>query len=188
MLTAKLCELDMGDQFSMDMSPALTLLDVTGNRHPVLGADRAELAIEAADALYEMGGNGKVSAPDQFDPNENQTFLLYYRSHNGRAKRAEIARAARVIARCDVTLSADDTDGEARRISGTRALVYPERPGAVTGAVPFLISTRVWFNRNRSTMGFPYPRAQHDDDNELEMAIKDINARLMEGEVSAPRS
>lgn len=185
MLSTKHFELDVGDQFSLDMSPALTLLDVIGNRHPVLAAERAELAIEATDALYELGGTGKVSTPDQFDPNESQAFLLYYRSHNGRAKRAEIARAARVIARCDVTLSGDYADGEEQRISGTRALVYPERPGAVTGAVPFLISTRVWFNRNRSTLGFPYIYDEYDD--ELEMAIKDINGRLMEGEVSAPR-
>lgn len=173
-------------QFITDVSPALVLLDVTGRQHPVLGAERAEAAIAAADALYEVGGAGRTRTMMAYDKPDMTPFLLYYVSHSGKPKRAEIARAARVIARSELTLPDEPMyEGMEKRVSGGRAVVFPERAGAVSGAVPFLLSKRIWFNRNRSTIGMPL--IAEDYDHELQLVVEDINARLMEGEVSIPR-
>jgi len=175
------------NQFSVDVAPALILMDVQGVKHPVASADYAEDALISADLMQSVGGAGRTRDLMCGDEPDMEPFLLYYTSDRGKPKKAEIARAARIIARSEVTLI--DAEGiygdQDLRVTGNRAIVYPERPGAVTGAVPFLISKSVWFNRNRATVGFP-----HVDDGyaeELDMVIADINARLMEGSVSAPR-
>jgi hypothetical protein len=181
--------MEQAKQFTLEVSPELSLIDVQGNRHPVLSAERALDAITSADLMQDVGGTGKTNYLDSVamaEPEDFAPFLLYYRSNNGKPKKAEIARAARIIARCDVTLDDEEFEHEELdRISGTRAIVFPEKPGAATGAVPFLVSRTVWYNRNRSTVGFPF--VDYDYTVEMDLALADINARLMEGTVSAPR-
>lgn len=169
------CRID----FVNAISPAITLLDVEGRKHPVVNAFVAGEAIAACNELYEVGGTGKVS-----DYSDGETcddvFLVFYNSDGGRPpKRAEIARAARTISNCHVTLMNLKNEPV---ISGRRAVAYPERAGP-NGAVPILISTRVWYNRNRSTVNFP----ANNGNAKHELILDDINARLMEGSVSLPR-
>lgn len=174
-------------QFGLDLAPALKLIDVQGNLHPVVGLEQAEVAIFTADMLQEVGGTGKVSILPGSEEGTSSPFLLYYRSFSGRPKRREIARVARVIAQSQVELTEEDFGDEARTISGSRAVVFPERAGSNTGATPIMVSRRVWYNRNRSTVHFPFSDEYEEYTLEMDLVIEDINNRLCEGEVSAPR-
>lgn len=169
--------------FAAEVAPALSLQDVTGRRHPVASAELAEAALRVANELQALAGTGRTSEYRNPDAEAaGDTILLFYSSDNGRAGKGEISRAAKEIARSDVTLEADgEGDASPIRISGTRAVVFAERPAVKTGAVPFLVSTRIWFNENRSTVNFPAGEAQ------IRLALADINDRLKEGRVSLAR-
>ena len=175
-------------QFNYDLSPKLTLIDPTGRLMPVVGADRAGEAIAAADRLFGLGGSCRTRTVSDRESDE-AAVLLYYASHNGKPRRSEIARAARVMGECDVTLPRHNgLSGDAARVSGRRSVVYPDRPGALTGVVPILVSTCVWFNRNRSTVGFPAKvptgfsvssdKGGTEVKQTLDFVIDDINPRL----------
>lgn len=168
--------------FLVEVSPRLILIDANGQRHPVASPDLASRAIELSDTLKAMGGNNRSKSYVGSQHAPKGHLMLFYTSHTGRASKSEIARAARVIQTSDLTLPESMiVDGEDGRVSGTRAIVYPERRGEKNGAVPFLISRKVWFNQNRVTKNFPAGT------NETMVVIDDINRRLMEGFVSLPK-
>jgi hypothetical protein len=170
-------------QFGADTSPALILLDVQGRRNRVASPDLAILALEVADQLQDLGGSGReTSIPARDGANPESAVLLYYRSHGGRPTRSEISRAAKIIAESAIRDRASPlVDDEALFVTGRRAVVHPAVAGAKGDAVPFLISTSVWYNENRVTVGFPAGADQ------VSRVIEDINARLTEGAVSAAR-
>jgi hypothetical protein len=170
-------------QFRADTSPALVLLDVEGRRNRVASPDLASMALEVADFLQDLGGarrEATISADD--DGDSERAILIYYRSHNSRATRSEIARAAKVIAESKIRdTDSSLVDGGRLFVSGRRAVVHPATASAKAEAVPFLVSTNIWYNENRVTVGFPSGADQ------LQRVIDDINTRLTEGAVSAPR-
>lgn len=173
------------EQFTAETSPALILLDVQGRRHPVLTADRAEIAILLADGLQDIAGAGRVGfIGDEPDDAENlpSTTLLYYRSNSGRATKGEIARAAKIVAESAIRLTDSPLSEDGRLyVTGKRAVVYPEIAGSKTGSVVFLVGTNVWFNENRAIGNFPSGADQE------QIFLDDINRRLSEGSVSLPR-
>lgn len=172
------------EQFTAETSPTLILLDVQGRRHPVLTADRAEVAIVLADGLQDIGGTGKVSFLGQASEEEEtpSVTLLYYRSHSGRATKGEIARAAKIVAESAIRLTDSPLTEDGRLyVTGKRAVVYPEIAGSKTGSVVFLVSKTVWFNENRAVGNFPCGADQE------QIFLDDINRRLTEGSVSLPR-
>lgn len=179
-------------QFSVDTSPAIVMLDVSGRKNPVRrGYDAAE-AIGLADELQLISGNGRVMTSHlvqiplspRIDEDESSVFLLYFRISAGRPDRACISRAARIIARSEIRQKGEGRDPEVA-ITGSRALAYPEIAPHGSDAVPFLVSRRIWFNRNRSVTAFPSTTAH------LGLVLDDINARLaaagIAGSVSTPR-
>lgn len=177
--------MDKLETFAAEVSPSLVLLDVQGRRNPVVTADRAEVAILMADGLQEIGGMAKIAfvggEPEDGADLQN-TLMLYYRSHNGRPTKGEIARAAKVVSESAIReTSSPLTENGQLYVTGRRAVVYPEVAGAKTGAVVFLVSTTVWFNANRATGNFPAGEDQ------TKLFLEDINRRLTEGSVSLPR-
>ena len=176
--------MDMCDTFNAEVSPTIVLLDVQGRRSPVATGDRAETALVLADALQELGGSGRtieIPAGDDEFP-DGQPILLFYRSNRGRPTKGEIMRTARIIARSEIREhDCRLVDGKTLYVTGSRAVVYPENAPAVPGSVVFLVSGRIWFNANRSTVNFPTGAVQRG------LFLKDISARLTEGEVSFAR-
>lgn len=160
--------------FSTEVAPALVLLDLEGKRHPVATADQAGEALRIANELYGLGGQARTRGYAGALVNEpHESILLFYTSSYGRPTKTEIYQAARAIAYADMEADADIHQyRNDPRISGSRAVVYAERATIKTGSVPFLVSTRIWYNRNRSTVNFPH------SDREYELALEDINARL----------
>lgn len=172
------------ETFSAEITPAITLLDVQGRRNPVLTPDRAEAAIALANQLQALGGTSRTATIDaEADAKPHgPCVLVYYRSNRGRATKGEIARVARIIARSEVRApNSPLADGKTLYVTGSRAVVYPEAAPSGSESVVFLVSTRVWYNENRSIMSFPSGEAQE------KLFLDDINARLTEGEVSLPR-
>lgn len=174
-----------GELFCAETSPSLVLIDVQGRRNPVLAPDRAAGALKLADQLHELGGTGKhiIHGNAWMIEGKVESLLLYYRSHQGRPTKGEIARAARIIARSEIReQNSTLVNGETLYVTGNRAVVYPEV--AVPGAdhVVFLVSGKVWFNQNRVTASFPCGEDQQ------KLFLDDINTRLQEGEVSLPRA
>ena len=172
------------NDFIRDNGPAVILLDVQGRRNPVAGLHRALEAIEAANDLQAAGGTCKIvdAASDlETQKTDNDAVLLYYTSHNGKPTKEEIARVARVLSRSDIPNNVIRINGSCMPVRGSRAVVFPEMlpPTAVTAA--FLVSTRVWYNQNRSIIGFPAGESHE------EAFLTDINVRLTEGSVSLPR-
>jgi|TARA_R110002051_G_scaffold132058_2_gene205737 hypothetical protein len=170
--------------FSVEVAPAMVLLDLEGKRHPVATADQAGEALRVANELHGLGGKALTRgyAGSTVDV-PHDSILLFYTSAYGRPTKTEINQAAQAIAFSRVELSHDDCeDGSDPRITGGRAVVYAERATVKNGSVPFLVSTRIWYNRNRSTVNFPY------SENECALALEDINARLRgSGTVSLAR-
>jgi hypothetical protein len=97
-----------------------------------------------------------------------------------RPSHTDISRAAGVIAQSALRdpVSNGETD---IRVTGTRAVVYPRRVAAEANHAVFMVSTRVWYNENRSVTHFPATIDQR------KAMLDDINARLMTGEVSLAR-
>ncbi|MCW3783595.1 hypothetical protein [Defluviimonas salinarum] len=176
-------EATIGEMFSAEISPSLVLLDVAGRRNPVLNGERALAALALANDLQEIGGTGKAVSfvnPSRHAP---EAVLLYYHSlHGGRPGRSEIARAAKIIARSEIRYKSDDEGGLGDiHATGTRAIVYPERLARDTQHAVFLVSTRIWYNQNRSVVDFPF------GDTHFDLFLADINGRLPEGRVSIAR-
>lgn len=183
--------------FSGDVSPALVLLDVQGRKNPVLCAERAMTAICIADNLQNIGGTGRgvsyysLISQGAAVPNKGSTVetvedpgaavLLYYRSFTGRPRKSEIARVAKAIAKSNLRNVDCQGAEDPIYVTGSRAVVYPERLGSDADAVPFLCSTTVWYNSNRCVTGWP---ASND---QITLFLEDINSRLDEGEISIAR-
>ncbi|MFG6080482.1 hypothetical protein ACEUZ9_001086 [Paracoccus litorisediminis] len=170
------------DQFNIEVSPALVLIDVLGRSNCVATPEQADVALALADELQAVSGSCRIKVIGEMPQEDTDEFvLLYYHSDNGPAGKDEIARAAQVIARSEVRNPADLVDGETHHVTGARAVVHPELPGARSGAVVFMVSTNVWFNKNRVTAHWPNGDAQDN------IFLDDINERLGEGEVSLAR-
>jgi hypothetical protein len=168
------------EAFNAEVAPAIVLLDVQGRRNPVLTGDRAEQALVLADMLQELGGTGRITQVPPADGAEGdgEPVLLHYRSHRERATKGEIARAASIVATSQIReRDCDMAGGETLYVTGSRAVVYPERPTA-SGKVVFLVSSTVWYNNNRATVNFPYGEDQ------VTLFLDDINGRLTDGVVS----
>lgn len=185
------------DVFRQEMSPALTLIDVSGRRHRIAGLDAAAHAIRTADELHALGGakRVKLAGGEGATIDEAKPFLIYYQSNALQASSREIARAARIIARSEVTIS--DLRSKICKISGTRALAYADRANPNEGRVCFLVSQLVWYNHNRATI-FPPSRVidggqdqavnlRSEDQDGIGAFLADVNGRLEEGMVSFPR-
>lgn len=169
------------DMFAAEASPELTLLDLEGRRHPVAGLSLVAKAIECANKLYGIGGmssfrDDEEVEGDMADP-DCGVSLLYYRSATGRPTKRELSFAAKVLSRSEVVLPQGGG-----KVTGRRAVVFPDRGVRKAEVTPFVISTKVWFNRNRSTANFPaYPV-------ERDLLLDDINRRLeCAGTVSFPK-
>lgn len=179
--------MDITQHFTAEVSPEILMIDPSGRLTALAGPHLALEGIRAADRMQELRGSARtVSALKQDalgDDAENrleEAVLLYYRTPNGRPSRTDIARAAAVIAKS--ALRDPVSNGEAEiRVSGTRAVVYPRRVAAEAGYAVLLVSTRVWYNENRSVTHFPATTDQR------KAMLDDINARLLTGEVSLPR-
>ncbi|MFX4300136.1 hypothetical protein [Pseudosulfitobacter pseudonitzschiae] len=170
--------------FAGDSSPGIVMLDVQGRKNPVLSPDLAIDAINLADALQDIGGTGRMTSHvpvDCIDEDPEDVVLVYYRSHSGRPRKSEIARVARAIATSAIR-DMDDEDSDAPLyVTGTRAVVYAERMASDANTAAFLCSTTVWYNHNRSVVGWPATKSQ------IEMFLDDINGRLSEGQVTIAR-
>lgn len=160
--------------FSAEVAPALVLLDLEGKRHPVATAEQAGEALRIANELYGLGGHARARGyAGALVDEPHESILMFYTSASGRPTKTEIYQAARTIAYSSVELGQDDNlNRNDPRISGSRVVVYAERATVKNGSVLFLVSTRIWYNRNRSTVNFPY------SDRECDLTIDDINARL----------
>ena len=179
--------MDITHTFTAEVSPEIFLIDVAGHRSTLAGPHLALEAIRTADRMQELRGTAKTvralepeALGDDAGNRLEEAVLLYYRTPNGRPSRTDIARAAAVIARS--ALREPVSNGEAEiRVTGTRAVVYPRRVAAEAGYAVLLVSTRVWYNENRSVLHFPATPEQR------KAMLDDINARLLTGEVSLPR-
>lgn len=190
------------DLFRQEMSPALTLIDVSGRRHRIASLDEAALAIRTADELQALGGAKRIARFGGGSPaavHEAQAFLLYYTSHSLQASSREIARAARILARSEAV--GIDARGNEIKVTGSRALAYADRANPTEGRVCFLVSQLVWYNENRAML-FPATYVNNDHqqpgavtqrfhekarDEHLNAFLEDVNRRLEEGSVSFPR-
>ncbi len=188
----------MNEQFSAEVTPSMVLLDVAGRKNKIFSVGRASAALELADELQGMGGAGKITDYlGDYDPIANmfsedadlvdpaEQILVYYKAHSGRPKKSEIARVARAIARSEVrqpyyTNSKTKEQGDLY-VTGSRAVVYSETAPRDAVHVAFLVSTRVWYNQNRSVHSWPFYEDQ------VELFLADINGRLTEGKVSVAR-
>ena len=179
--------MSLKNTFAAEVSPEILLIDVAGHRSTLAGPHLALEGIRVANRMQELRGTGRtVPALAPEVPGEDagnrpeEAVLLYYRTPNGRPSRTDIARAAAVIAKsalCDPV-----SNGETEiRVTGTRAVVYPRRVAAEVNHAVILVSTRVWYNENRSVTHFPATPDQR------KAMIDDINARLATGVVSLPR-
>ena len=180
-------KLKLKHTFTAEVSPEIFLIDVAGHRSTLAGPHLAFEGIRTANGMQELLGTARSTPalePDALgDHAENrleEAVLLYYRTPNGRPSRTDIARAAAVIAKSALRdpVSNGETD---IRVTGTRAVVYPRRVAAEVSHAVFLVSTRVWYNENRSVLNFPATPDQR------KAMLDDINARLVTGEVSLPR-
>ena len=179
--------MDITHSFTAEVSPEILLIDVAGHRSTLAGPHLALEGIRTANRMQELLGAAKTVPA--FVPNVlgddagwrlEESVLLYYRTPNGRPSRTEIARAAAVIAKS--ALREPVSNGETEiRVTGTRAVVYPRRVAAEVNHAVILVSTRVWYNENRSVTHFPATPDQR------KAMLDDINARLATGEVSLPR-
>jgi hypothetical protein len=173
--------------FTGEVSPEILLIDVAGHRKTLAGPHLALEGIRTANRMQELLGKARSTPALQPDTPgyhaENrleEAVLLYYRTPNGRPSRTDIARAATVIAKS--ALRDPVSNGEADiRVTGTRAVVYPRRVASEASHAVLLVSTRVWYNQNRSVTHFPATTDQR------KAMLDDINARLATGEVSLPR-
>lgn len=179
--------MNLKNTFTAEVSPEILLIDVAGHRSTLAGPHLALEGIRIANRLQELRGTAKTvpalapEAPcDDTGSRPEEAVLLYYRTPNGRPSRTEIARAAAVIARSALREPVPNGETEIR-VSGTRAVVYPRRAAAEASHAVFLVSTRVWYNENRSVLHFPATPEQR------KAMLDDINARLLTGEVSLPR-
>jgi hypothetical protein len=173
--------------FMAEVSPEIFLIDVAGHRSTLSGPHLALEAIGTANRMQELLGTAR-SVPalepdalgDHADNRLEEAVLLYYLTPNGRPSRTDIARAAAVIAKSALRdrVSNGETD---IRVTGARAVVYPRRVASEAGYAALLVSTRVWYNENRSVSHFPATPDQR------KAMLYDINARLATGEVSLPR-
>ena len=171
------------DAFNAEVVPVIILLDVQGRLNPVLAGDRAKGALHLANLLQEVGGTGKYAEVPTTDAAEadGEPVLLHYRSNRERATKGEIARAARIIGISKIReQNCAMAHGETLHVTGSRAVVYPEKPTA-SGKVVFLVSSTVWYNHNRATVDFPFGEDQ------VKLFLGDINGRLTEGQVSLAR-
>ncbi|MBW3243699.1 hypothetical protein KUV57_13585 [Epibacterium sp. DP7N7-1] len=165
--------------FSTEVAPALVLLDLEGKRHPVAAADQAGEALRIANELYGLGGQARTRCYADATANEPlESILLFYSSESGRPTKGEISHVARIVAHSNgvklgrIRMGQMSEDGPNSRVTGGRAVVYAERATIKNGSVPFLVSTRIWYNRNRSTVNFPQSIEQ------IELVLEDINDRL----------
>jgi hypothetical protein len=179
--------MNLKNTFTAEVSPEILLIDVAGHRSTLAGPHLALEGIRLANRMQALLGTAKTvpalapeASGDDAENRLEEAVLLYYRTPNGRPSRTDIARAAAVIARS--ALREPVSNGETEiRVSGTRAVVYPRRVAAEANHAVFLVSTRVWYNENRSVTHFPATPDQR------KAMLDDINARLATGEVSLPR-
>jgi hypothetical protein len=179
--------MDITQNFTAEVSPEIMMIDPSGRLTALAGPHLALEGIRAADRVQELRGAAKTvpalvqgALGDHAEDRREEAVLLYYRTPNGRPSRTDLSRAAQVIARS--ALRDPVSNGEAEiRVSGTRAVVYPRRVAAEAGYAVLLVSTRVWYNENRSVLHFPATPEQR------KAMLDDINARLLTGEVSLPR-
>lgn len=171
--------------FAGGNSPNMVLLDLQGRKNPVSSPDRSVEAIKAAIALHGVGGTGRTICLVPHDlgagDDSGDVILLFYRSHSGRPKKAEIARVAKEIAKS--TIRGVD-DGQMKKplfVTGSRAVVYAERIVGEADTAVFMCSKTVWYNYNRSIICWPSTKTQ------IDVFLKDINDRLPEGSVSVVR-
>lgn len=177
--------------FATEVSPQLLMLDPAGRRFPVLDASCAAPALEMADKLFMMSGAVKAvtygvchsrsfASVNFGDTNKEPVdcVMLYYTSFNGRPTKSEIFRAAKAIARSELRVQLREAE---EAITGSRSVIFPELAPLRGAAVPFLVSTSIFYNENRLTRYFP------SSDDQLAEVIKDINGRLTEGNVSVLR-
>jgi hypothetical protein len=173
--------------FTAEVSPEIFLIDVAGHRSTLAGPHLALEGIRLANRMQALLGTAKTvpalapEAPgDNAENRLEEAVLLYYRTPNSRPSRTDIARAAAVIAKSALRdpVSNGETD---IRVTGARAVVYPRRVASEAGYAALLVSTRVWYNENRSVSHFPATPDQR------KAMLDDINARLLTGEVSLPR-
>jgi hypothetical protein len=179
--------MNLKNTFTAEVSPEIFLIDVAGHRSTLAGPHLAVEGIRIANRMQELLGTARTVPAlvpgvlgDDAENRLEEAVLLYYRTPNGRPSRTDIARAAAVIARS--ALREPVSNGEAGiRVSGTRAVVYPRRVASEATCAVLLVSTRVWYNENRSVTHFPATTEQRN------AMLDDINARLLTGEVSLPR-
>jgi hypothetical protein len=179
--------MDITHNFTAEVSPEIFLIDVAGHRSTLAGPHLALEGVRTANRMQELLGAAKTvpslapdALPDDAENRLEEAVLLYFRTPNGRPSRTDIARAAAVIAKS--ALREPVSNGETDiRVTGSRAVVYPRRVASEAGFAVLLVSTRVWYNENRSVSHFPATPDQR------KAMLDDINARLMTGEVSLPR-
>lgn len=183
--------------FCREMSPALTLLDVSGRRHRIASLDEASRAIRVADELHSLSGAKRVTGigGDARNVFEAKVLLIYYQSHALQASSREIARVARILARSEAVVL--NARGDVVKITGSRAVAYADRANPNEGRVCFLVSQLVWYNHNRAML-FPPSQSAPDDRPDrpfhktvlpefLDKFLQDVNDRLEEGVISFPR-
>lgn len=179
--------MDTKHSFIAEVSPEIVMIDLNGTLVTLASPHLAVDGIRTANRMQELRGTARTVPAlihdrlgDSPSNRLNEVILLYYRTPNGRPSRTEIARAAAVIAKS--TLRDPVSNGETEiRVTGARAVVYPRRVASGASHAVLLVSTRVWYNENRSVSHFPATPDQR------KAMLDDINARLLTGEVSLPR-
>jgi hypothetical protein len=179
--------MDITQNFTAEVSPETLLIDPAGHRLTLSGPHLALEGIRAANRMQELRGSAKTvpallpeALNDDAENRLEEALLLYYRTPNGRPSRTDIARAAQVIS--ESRLRDPVSNGETEiRVTGARVVVYPRRVCTEATYAVLLVSTRVWYNENRSVSHFPATPDQR------KAMLDDINARLLTGEVSLPR-
>ncbi|MEP3667148.1 MAG: hypothetical protein ABJN42_10490 [Roseibium sp.] len=175
-------------QFAAEVTPTLVLLSPAGAKSRVLTGDMAEDAIIQSNILYAYSGLAKSTLlPERGEEEDGlNAVLVYYKSDNHRVTKTEIARAAVVMARSEIRepdYFGSEQGDNTLYLTGNRSVVYPERQMVRGGAIPFLVSTGVWYNPNRVTMNFPRPAVEA----QVDVFLNDINARLTDGSISLAR-
>lgn len=179
--------MDITQNFTAEVSPETLLIDPARHRLTLAGPHLALEGIRTANRMQELRGTAKTvpallpeALNDDAENRLEEALLLYYRTPNGRPSRTDIARAAQVIS--ESRLRDPVSNGETEiRVTGSRAVVYPRRVAAEVSHAVLLVSTRVWYNENRSVSHFPATTDQR------KAMLDDINARLLTGQVSLPR-